>query len=333
MSKTYFHIKNLEVAFQTYNGEKPVLKIDEIKIDKGESYGLIGESGTGKTVLALSILKLIEMPPGKIKSGEIFLDGEDLLKKTQKEMQSEIRGKKIAMIFQDPMSTLNPVFTVGNQLINVIVENQKVSKKEAYNRAIEIINKVKLSDAERMMSKYPHELSGGQRQRIIIAMALSCGAEFIIADEPTRNLDVTIQAGILKLIKEMQDEFKVTVLFIANNPELVSVTCKNFSILYKGEIIEKGTTEEVLRNPKHPYTYTLLNAVPKEKNLKIDLSKVIPKNDGELIDTGCIYYNRCNKKKDECKNIQMFNHIGGTHYVKCQFYEEDVNNERKSTRD
>lgn len=327
MNEAYFQIKNLEVAFQTYTSEKTVIKIDEIKINKGESYGLIGESGTGKTVLALSILKLIEMPPGKIKSGEIILDGENLLKKTQKEMQSEIRGKKISMIFQDPMSTLNPVFSIGNQLINVIVENQKVSKKEAYGRAIEIINKVKLSDAERVMNKYPHELSGGQRQRIIIAMALSCGAEFIIADEPTRNLDVTIQAGILKLIKELQDEFKVTVLFIANNPELISVTCKNLSILYKGEIVEKGTTAEVLRNPKHPYTFTLLNAIPKDKNQRIDLIKIILKNDSELIDTGCIYYNSCNKKNEACKNAQGFHHVEGMHYVKCQFCKEAVINE------
>lgn len=327
MSEQYFHIKNLEVAFQTYTGEKPVLKIDEIKIDKGESYGLIGESGTGKTVLALSILKLIEMPPGRIKNGEILLNGEDLLKKTQKEMQREIRGKKISMIFQDPMSTLNPVFTVGRQLINIIMENQGVSRREAYKRAIEIINKVKLSDAENMMGKYPHELSGGQRQRIIIAMALSCGAEFIIADEPTRNLDVTIQAGILKLIKEMQEEFKVTVLFIANNPELVSVTCKKVSVLYKGEIVEKGTTREVLENPGHPYTFTLLNALPKDKNHGIDLSRVIPKNDGEVTDDGCIYLNRCGKKREGCRELPAFRHIGGTHYVKCRFCGEDAGNE------
>lgn len=327
MSEQYFAVKNLEVAFQTYAGEKPVLKLDELKIDKGESYGLIGESGTGKTVLALTILKLIEIPPGRIKNGEILLEGEDLLKKTQKEMQKEIRGKKISVIFQDPMSTLNPVFTVGRQLMNVITENQGVSGKEAYKRAIEIINKVKLSDAENMMDKYPHELSGGQRQRIIIAMALSCGAEFIIADEPTRNLDVTIQAGILKLIKEMQEEFKVTVLFIANNPELVSVTCKNVSVLYKGEIIEKGSTMEVLRNPRHPYTFTLLNALPKDKSQRIDLGRLIPKNDGEPMDAGCIYYNRCGKKRDECKEPQIFRHAGGTHYVKCQFCEEASGNE------
>jgi oligopeptide/dipeptide ABC transporter ATP-binding protein len=326
MNDTYLHIKNLEIAFDSYEGEKSVLKIDELKINKGESFGLIGESGTGKTVLALSILNLIQKPPGIIKSGEIFLDGVDLLKKSDKEMQREVRGKKIAMIFQDPMSTLNPVFTVGKQLINNIVENQKVTRKEAYKKAIEIINKVKLSDAEKTMNKYPHELSGGQRQRIIIAMALVCGAEFIIADEPTRNLDVTIQAGILKLIKKMQEEFKVTVLFIANNLELASLTSKNIAILYKGEIIEKGSTEEVLKDPRHPYTYVLLNAVPKEKK-KIDLSKIIHDRDSDLSGSGCIYYNSCNKRKKECKNEQVFKHVDGTHYVKCHFYEEVLVNE------
>lgn len=326
MSEQYLHIKNLEVAFQTYTGEKPVLKIDDLKIDKGESYGLIGESGTGKTVLALSILKLIETPPGRIKSGEILFNGEDLLKKTQKEMQREIRGKKISMIFQDPMSTLNPVFTVGRQLINIITENQKVSRREAYKRAIEIINKVKLPDAENVMGKYPHELSGGQRQRIIIAMALSCGAEFIIADEPTRNLDVTIQAGILKLIKEMQEEFKVTVLFIANNPELVSVTCKNVAVLYRGEIIEKGTTREVLENPGHPYTAALLNVLPKDENQGGGLSMAMPKHDGAVSEAGCIYYDRCGKKTEECGEAPEFKHMGGTHYVKCKFCGEDTVN-------
>lgn len=324
MEKPYLHIKDLKVNFKSYDGEKTVINIDEIKINKGEAYGIIGESGTGKTVLALSILKLLEMPPGEIISGEILLDGEDLLKKTRKQMQREIRGKKISMIFQDPMSTLNPVFTVGEQMIKVIVENQKLAKKSAYNKAIEMINTVKLPDVENVMDKYPHELSGGQRQRVIIALALSCGAEFIIADEPTRNLDVTIQAGILKLIKGLQRDLNVTVLFIANNPGLISATCDNTAILYKGEIIEKGTTSEVLRNPKHPYTFTLLNAIPKNKDTKIDLSKVIPPNDGEEINEGCIYYNRCLKKQEKCKNKQELIHLEGTHFAKCCFCKDGV---------
>lgn len=322
--RPYLQIKNLKVNFKSFESEKKILNIDEIKINKGEAYGIIGESGTGKTVLALSILKLLEMPPGKIVSGQVLLEGDDLLKKTPKQMQREIRGKKISMIFQDPMSTLNPVFTVGEQMIKVITENQKLDKKASYKKAVEMINTVKLPDAERIMDKYPHELSGGQRQRVIIALALSCGAELIIADEPTRNLDVTIQAGILKLIKELQRELGVTVLFIANNPGLISATCDNAAILYKGEIIEKGTTSEVLKNPKHPYTFTLLNAIPKNKDTKIDLSKVIPSNDGEVIKEGCIYYNRCIQKSESCKTSQELIQIDNTHYVKCYMCKEDI---------
>lgn len=274
MDKPYLHIKNLKVNFKNYEGTKTILDIDEIKIKKGEAFGIIGESGTGKTVLALSILKLLEMPPGIIESGEILLDGDDLLKKSTKQMEKEIRGKKISMIFQDPMSTLNPVFTVGQQLIKVIVVSQGINKKQAHDKAIEMLNLVELPDAERVMDKYPHELSGGQRQRIIIALALSCGAELIIADEPTRNLDVTIQAGILKLIKELQKTLNVTVLFIANNPGLISATCDNTAILHKGKIVEQGKTKDVLRNPKHPYTFTLLHAIPRNKKEKIDLNSI-----------------------------------------------------------
>ncbi len=322
MDKPYLHIKNLKVNFKNYEGTKTVLDIDEIKINKGEAYGIIGESGTGKTVLALSILKLLEMPPGKIESGEILLDGDDLLKKSIKQMEREVRGKKISMIFQDPMSTLNPVFTVGEQIIKVIVENQGIGKKEAHEKAIEMLKLVELPDAERVMDKYPHELSGGQRQRIIIALALSCGAEFIIADEPTRNLDVTIQAGILKLIKELQKTLNVTVLFIANNPGLISATCDNTAVLYKGTIVEQGHTKEVLRNPKHPYTFTLLNAIPRNKKEKIDLSKVLLLHEDENPEGACIYYNKCIKKQESCKKMPVNATIDETHVVKCTLVKE-----------
>lgn len=263
--KKYFEINNLKVNYKTFEGTKNVLDIDHIGIEKGKTYGLVGESGAGKTVLALTILKLLAMPPGEITSGEINLDGENLLNKSESKMR-QIRGKKIAMIFQDPMSSLNPVFTVGYQMIQVIKKNQKVKGKEAKKIAIEMIERVKLPDAANIMDKYPHELSGGQRQRVIIAMALSCGAEFIIADEPTRNLDVTIQAGILKLIKELQEQFKVTVLFIANNLGLVSAVCDEIGILHNGSIVERGQIEEVLKSPKHEYTKTLLNAVTASEN-------------------------------------------------------------------
>lgn len=321
--KPYLHIKNLKVNFKTFEGIKTVLNIDEIKINKGEAYGIIGESGTGKTVLALTILKLLEIPPGEIKSGHILLEGDDLLKKTNKQMEREIRGKKIAMIFQDPMSTLNPVYTVGEQLINVIVKNQGLKKREARSKAVEILKLVDLPDSERAMDKYPHELSGGQRQRVIIALALSCGAEFIIADEPTRNLDVTIQAGVLKLIKNLQNTLNVTVLFIANNPGLISSTCDNTAVLYKGEIVEQGLTKEVLRNPKHPYTFILLNAIPKSKQESINLNKIAFAYEEDNLEMSCIYYNKCLKKNDSCKLPQKNINISETHIVKCGLAIED----------
>lgn len=259
MSK-YFEIKDLKITYKSFEGTKEILNIDYVGIDKGETFGLVGESGSGKTVLALAILKLLAMPPGQIERGQILLDGENLLEKTEREME-QIRGNKISMIFQDPMSTLNPVFTVGYQMIQVIMKNQKLKKTEARKKAIEMITIVKLPDPERIMDKYPHELSGGQRQRIIIAIALSCGAEFLIADEPTRNLDVTIQAGILKLIDELQKELGITVLFIANNLGLVSAICNRMGILKEGIVIEQGTVDEVLRNPKMDYTKLLLKTV------------------------------------------------------------------------
>lgn len=318
MTEPYFRIKGLKVNFNSYDGKKTVLDIHDLKISRGETYGIIGESGSGKTILALSILKLIDIPPGEFEKGEIYLDGINILEKSNLELQKEIRGKKIAMIFQDPMSTLNPVLTIGSQINHVIFENKMIEGKKAQKEAIEIFKSVNLADPERVLKKYPHELSGGQRQRVIIAFALICGAEFIIADEPTRNLDVTIQASILKLIKRLQKTRNVTVLFIANNPGLISGMCDNVAILYNGQIVETGTVQEVLRNPKHPYTYALLNAIPKSKDREIDLSAIIPPDDGiTTIAKGCIYYNRCFDKDENCQVESQLQNIGGTHYVSC----------------
>lgn len=259
MKTNYFTIKDLKVNFQSFEGKKNILNIDEIQIQQGEFFGVIGESGSGKTVLALSILGLLECPPGEIEMGQIMLENEDLLKKTQKQMMKEIRGKKIAMIFQDPMSTLNPVFTIGQQIEKVISVHHKLNKKDIRRKSVEMLKMVELPDPEQIITKYPHQLSGGQRQRIIIALSLSCGAEFIIADEPTRNLDVTIQAGILKLIKNLQKNLNVTVLFITNNPGLISMTCDNVAILHKGQVIERGPTKKVLLHPLQAYTKLVLN--------------------------------------------------------------------------
>jgi oligopeptide/dipeptide ABC transporter ATP-binding protein len=322
----YFQIKNLKVNFKTFEGEKNVLDIERLTIEKGKAFGLVGESGTGKSVLAQTILGLLSIPPGVIKSGTIRFDGEDLLSKKDTELR-KIRGKKIAMIFQDPMSTLNPVFTVGSQIIRVIRQNRKVNKKQAIRIAIEKIELVKIPDPEDIMRCYPHELSGGQRQRIIIAMALSCDAEFLIADEPTRNLDVTIQAGILKLISQLQKDLSVSVLFIANNLGLVAATCDQVAILHKGKIVESGETKHILKTPQHPYTKALIHAIPKDKHDKIEITNCIPKVDLNMASNGCQVIELCPDRDEKCRQTApMLSSVGGTHLVACHHITEPDNN-------
>ena len=261
----YFEIKNLHITHKSYEGVKDVLNIEHLAIERGETYGLVGESGQGKTVLALAIQQLLACPPGKIESGEVLLEGENLLKLSPRQMQQRVRGSRIAMIFQDPMSCLNPVFTVGSIMTDVLRTRKKgLNKKKATEEAADLLREVKLADAESILSKYPHQLSGGQRQRVIIALALACGAELLIADEPTRNLDVTIQASILKLLKELQQKRGMTVLFIANNLSLVSAFCDRVGILYGGRIIEENTTAKLIADPRQEYTKVLLEAVRTE---------------------------------------------------------------------
>lgn len=268
----FLEINNLKVNHITFEGKREVLNIDNISIEEGTTYGIVGESGSGKTVLALTILGLLQCPPGEVETGEIKLNDDNLLDKTEKEMVKHIRGKKVAMIFQDPMSTLNPVFTVGQQIIQVIMKNKGLNKKNAEKESVKMLETVKLADPETTMLKYPHQLSGGQRQRVIIALALSCGAELLIADEPTRNLDVTIQASILSLLNDLKNKFNITVLFIANNLSLVSAFCDRVGILYKGKIIEQGSSEEILKNPCEDYTKLLIGAV-KERSEYVSDSK------------------------------------------------------------
>ena len=261
----YFEINNLHITHKSYEGVKDVLNIEHLAIERGETYGLVGESGQGKTVLALAVQKLLACPPGRIESGEVLLEEENLLKLSPRQMQQRIRGSKIAMIFQDPMSCLNPVFTVGSIMTDVLRTRKKgLNRKTATEEAADLLREVKLADAESILSKYPHQLSGGQRQRVIIALALACGAELLIADEPTRNLDVTIQASILKLLKELQQKRGMTVLFIANNLSLVSAFCDRVGILYGGRIIEENTTAQLITAPQQEYTKVLLEAVKTE---------------------------------------------------------------------
>lgn len=313
----FFEINQLNVAFRSFEGDKQVLDIDHIAIERGETFGLVGESGAGKTVLALALFKLLPVPQSITRSGEIWFDGEDLLKKTQSEMQKHYRGKRIAMIFQDPMSTLNPVFTVGQQIGRVLQRHQRLRGKELVNQSIEALEMVRLPDAASTLQKYPHELSGGQRQRVIIAIALSCGAEFLVADEPTRNLDVTIQAGILKLIDELQRDLKISVLFIANNMGLVNVFCKNIGILYQGKIIEIGSGMEIVHDHRHPYTNALISAIPHDKSEKLRFAASTIRAESE---GGCTFYARCPIAVERCaRETPPMIEVSKGHQVACFF--------------
>ncbi|MBI5838861.1 MAG: ABC transporter ATP-binding protein [Chloroflexi bacterium] len=294
---TLLEIKNLKINFKTFEGEKQALDIEHLQLGRGETLGLVGESGAGKTVLALAVLGLLPAGQSVIHSGEIRFDGEDLLQKSRRELEENYRGRRIAMIFQDPMSTLNPVFTVGQQLGNVIQRHRGLKGADLKNASIQTLELVRLSDAESALQKYPHELSGGQRQRVIIAIALSCGAELLIADEPTRNLDVTIQAGILKLMDELQKTLGLSVLFIANNMGLVNVICKHIGVLYRGKVVELGPSRAVIENHKHPYTEALISAIPREKSEKLKFAAASLRSETKR---GCPYYARCPLAVESC---------------------------------
>ena len=319
---SYLAIKNLKVGFQSYSGLNRVVDIDDLTIERGQAFALVGESGSGKSVTAFALQQLLTVPPAVISADELTLDGIQILDKSQKEM-TDIRGRKIAMIFQDPMSTLNPVFTVGEQITQAVRRNHKLGRQEARKRAIELIETVKLPDAERILSKYPHELSGGQRQRIIIAIALGCGAEFLIADEPTRNLDVTIQAGILKLLATLQREEKLTVLFITNNLSLVPLLCDQTALLYKGQVMECGTVAEVIDGHCHPYTEALIQPLPvteeEKEAVKTATAEEIP------VERGCLFQNKCRFCAPLCREqAPEVVSLSPTHKVRCHRYQEGV---------
>ena len=254
-------VKNLKVDFKTDDGLVHAVKDINFNIPKGQTVGLVGESGSGKSVTALAIMRLIASPPGTISGGEIFFCNEDLLKKTKNEIR-KIRGKKISMIFQEPMTSLNPVFTVGDQISESLILHEGLSKTEAWEQSIELLHKVGIPNPSQRISSYPHEMSGGQRQRVMIAMAIACSPELLIADEPTTALDVTIQKQILELIDELQDQSDMSVLFITHDLGVIADIADEVIVMYKGEIVEKNLTEAVFEHPQHPYTKGLLACRP-----------------------------------------------------------------------
>jgi len=316
--ETLLEIKNLKVNFYTYKGIVKAVNIDNLRIYKGETLGLVGETGCGKSVTASAILKLIPSP-GKIEGGEITFEGENLIKK--KEMK-KVRGKKIAMIFQDPMSSLNPVFTIGEQITRVIRTHTSMKKKKEKKKAVQMLKLVELPDPENMLKKYPHELSGGQRQRVMIVMALSCNPSLLIADEPTTALDVTIQAQILKLLNNLKNKIDASILLITHDIGVIAQICDRVAVMYAGNIVEYGSIKEIFKNPKHPYTVGLLETIPNPKK-KVETLPVIRGTVPNLINPplGCRFHPRCKYIKDICKKEKpSLTKVGEEHKVACFLY-------------
>ncbi len=260
MSETILSIENLRIHFETFAGEVQAIRGVNLKLQKGETLALVGESGSGKSVTAKSVMKLLSNN-AVVKEGSITFKGENILEKSERDMQS-IRGKEIAMVFQDPMTSLDPTMKIGKQITEVIIKHEKASKEEADKRAEELLELVGIPNAKERMKQYPHQFSGGQRQRIVIAIALACNPDVLIADEPTTALDVTIQAQILELLKKLQQQFQMAIIFITHDLGVVANVADRVAVMYAGKVVEVGTVDEVFYNPQHPYTWGLLRSMP-----------------------------------------------------------------------
>jgi oligopeptide transport system ATP-binding protein len=312
-------VENLHVSFHTFSGEVKAVRGVNFSVEKGEAVGIVGESGCGKSVTAKSIMKLLTTPPAEYKQGKILFHGEDLLTFNEKEMK-KIRGNKIGMIFQDPMSSLNPTSRIGDQLIEGLIKHRKLSKSDAKSHAVQLLEKVGIPHAKSRLKHYPHEFSGGMRQRVMIAMALACDPELIIADEPTTALDVTIQAQILELMKKLQKETNTSIILITHDLGVVAEVCEKVIVMYAGEVIESGTVEEIFKNPTHPYTKGLMKSVPR---LDMDRSRRLYSIIGtppDLIDPpkGCSFFPRCENAMKVCKDYHpSLEKISGTQHSAC----------------
>ena len=293
-------VRDLRTYFHVMDGLVKAVDGVSFTIKRGETLSIVGESGCGKSVTSLSIMRLLDIPPGEIASGEIWLDGQDLLTLSPEEMR-EVRGNDVAMIFQEPMTSLNPVFTVGDQITEAVVQHTRMSKKEAWNKAIESLRLVGISNPERRVKQYPHELSGGMRQRVMIAMALSCDPKLLIADEPTTALDVTIQAQILELIRKIQDETDSALMLITHDLGVVAEMVEDVAVMYAGRIVERGTVEDVLVRPKHPYTEGLLTSIPSKgmRGSRLNVIKGTVPNPFNM-PKGCNFAPRCPYRFEPC---------------------------------
>lgn len=317
-------IKNLITEFDTDEGRVRAVDDVSFNIRSGETLGVVGESGCGKSVTALSVMQLLPQPMGQIAGGQIFYNGKDLSKLPHTEME-KIRGGSISMVFQEPMTALNPVHTIGKQLAEVVLLHMPVSKQQALALSIEILEKVGIPSADIRMGEYPHQLSGGMRQRVIIAMALVCNPSLLIADEPTTALDVTIQAQILELIKELQRDLGMAVMLITHDLGVIAETCDRVVVMYAGKIVEKGTVFDVFDNPSHPYTRGLLASIPRlqdeNKSRLTTIDGMVP----GLMDLpiGCRFENRCAYKQSDCSTASPpAEQITSEHEVSCYHWRD-----------
>lgn len=324
MARKLLSVRDLKTSFFTHVGEVKAVRGISFDVNEGEVLGIVGESGSGKSVTSLSIMGLLQYP-GRVVDGEILLNGEDILTYSKDQMR-KVRGKEIAMIFQDPMTSLNPVYTIGNQVMEMILEHEKMTKREARARAIEMLKLVGIPAAEKRIDSYPHEFSGGMRQRVMIALALSCNPKLLIADEPTTALDVTIQAQILSLIKSLNKQFGMTTMLITHDLGVVATVCDKVAVMYGGLIMEYGTVDEIFYHPRHPYTMGLLGSIPHvdggEKRRLIPIDGTPP----DLINPpkGCPFSTRCKYCMSICTREQPPYYAEDKHRTMCWMLDADA---------
>lgn len=316
-------VEGLRTSFFTYAGEVQAVRGIDFHIEEGEAIALVGESGCGKSVTAMSIMRLIPSPPGKIVDGSIIFDGQDLVKASEKDMR-RIRGKEIGMIFQDPMTSLNPVITIGAQIREVLTLHEGLRGKSANDRTIELLQMVGIPSPEKRLREYPHQFSGGMRQRVMIAMALACNPRLLIADEPTTALDVTIQAQIIELMEDLKERLNTSIILITHDLGVVAKVCSRVVVMYAGQIVEQGPIDDIFHNPKHPYTVGLLKSAPRldetEKRKLVPIEGQPP----DLISppAGCVFNPRCNQTMRIClEEVPEVTNVTSDHCVTCWLIE------------
>jgi peptide/nickel transport system ATP-binding protein/oligopeptide transport system ATP-binding protein len=318
-------VQELKTYFYTFEGVARAVDDVSFCMDKGETLGLVGESGCGKTVTALSVMRLIPEPPGKIVHGKILFDGVNLPDLTMKQMRA-IRGRRISMIFQEPMASLNPVFTIGDQISEMFVLHQRLGKKESWERAVEMLRMVQIPSPEKRVHEYPHQLSGGMQQRAMIAMALSCNPEILIADEPSTALDVTIQAQIIDLMMQLKKDFDAAIMLITHDLGVIAEIAQRIVVMYAGKVVEEGQTLAIFEDPRHPYTRGLLKSIPKlgersrygRQRLK-EIAGIVPSL--YELPPGCSFYPRCPDATAICQEkAPELTELGGGHRVRCWLY-------------